>query len=191
MEQDARDDAEHLHKLSRDELVRLVLDLRAGKLDGFEIGKFEYVIAQMMNGRSARSVFRGDQEGDKEKSPSKAVFNRWLADTRLDQKFGLLTRYDQAMLVRAFDEFEYMFEIADDGRNDWMEVFAKDGEAIGWKVNGEAVQRSKLRVDLRKWALARMDSKRFSEKADAKGVGDQVQTKVVEYYPDPAGGDAS
>ncbi len=38
--------------------------------------------------------------------------------------------------------------IADDGRNDWME---RNGEKdAGWVANGEAIQRSKLRADVRK-----------------------------------------
>lgn len=55
-------------------------------------------------------------------------------------------------------------EIADDGRNDWMEILNRDGEAVGWKVNGEAVQRSKLRVETRKWILSKMLPKIYGPK---------------------------
>lgn len=57
-------------------------------------------------------------------------------------------------------------DIADDGSNDWMERFNKDGESIGWVVNGEAVQRSKLRVDARKWALSKLLPKKYGDKID-------------------------
>ncbi len=45
--------------------------------------------------------------------------------------------------------------IADDGRNDWMERHGK-GEGVGWEFNGEAVRRSHLRVESRKWLLSRL-----------------------------------
>ena len=55
------------------------------------------------------------------------------------------------------------FEIADDGRNDWMERLDKDGQGIGWMLNGEHVQRSKLRIETRLKLLAKWDPKRYGE----------------------------
>jgi hypothetical protein len=40
-----------------------------------------------------------------------------------------------------------MVEIADDGANDWMET------KCGYKVDREAVDRSRLRVEARKWLM--------------------------------------
>lgn len=40
-------------------------------------------------------------------------------------------------------------DIADDGTNDWMEKKNREGEVIGWALNGEHVQRSKLRIETR------------------------------------------
>jgi hypothetical protein len=54
-----------------------------------------------------------------------------------------------------------ILEIADDGRNDWMEIISKDGDSVGWRVNGEAVQRSKLRVESRKWLMSKMLPKKY------------------------------
>ena len=58
-----------------------------------------------------------------------------------------------------------MFEIADDGSNDWIEA---DGRDI---VNHEYVTRSKLRIDTRKWALARMNPRKYGEKTTTALVG--------------------
>ncbi len=60
--------------------------------------------------------------------------------------------------------FEEMLEIADDGANDTY--LDKDGNE---KVNVDIVQRSRLRVDARKWALARMSPRRY---------GDRVATEI-------------
>ena len=170
MTQDAsRDPRDELLKLSKGDLVQLVIDLRAGKVDGFEIEKFDYVIEQMLLGRSCRSVFRHDEPDDKERAPSQKTFYRWLANSELDKKFDLKRKHAFAFEVRSMDEFDYMFEIADDGQNDWMELLNKDGDFVGWTENGESTRRSSIRIDMRKWALGRMNKGRFSDKA---GLGD-------------------
>jgi len=186
MAQDARRDAGHdLNKLTKQELVELVKDLQAGRVDGFELKKFDYVIEQMLNGRSARSVFLREHEDDEANSPSKATFYRWLANSELDKKFRLKEKHDFAFHVRAMDEFDYMFEIADDGQNDWMEVHDNKGDFVGWRENGESTRRSQIRLQHRQYALSKMNKHRFSEKAGAGNEeGAQIKTKVVEYYPD-------
>jgi hypothetical protein len=54
-------------------------------------------------------------------------------------------------------------EIADDGRNDWMEQRDREGEIVGWRVNGEAVLRSKLRIETRLRLLAKWDPRRYGD----------------------------
>lgn len=53
--------------------------------------------------------------------------------------------------------------IADDGTNDWMERLNKDGEAVGYALNGEAVARSKLRVETRLKLLAKWNPKKYGD----------------------------
>lgn len=55
-------------------------------------------------------------------------------------------------------------EIADDATNDWMEDRDRDGELTGWKVNGEHIQRSKLRIETRLKLLAKWNPKKYGEK---------------------------
>lgn len=65
---------------------------------------------------------------------------------------------------------EDILDIGDDGRNDWMEILDRKGEPTGgWKVNGEAVQRSKLRSDDRKWLLSKLVPKVFGDAVTLKG----------------------
>lgn len=54
-------------------------------------------------------------------------------------------------------------EIADDARNDWMAMLS-DEEQLGYKFNGEHVQRSKLRIETRLKLLAKWDPKRYGER---------------------------
>lgn len=55
-----------------------------------------------------------------------------------------------------------IMDISDDGRNDWMVKHGDDNP--GWILNGEHVQRSKLRVDTRKWLLSKIAPKKYGDK---------------------------
>jgi len=77
---------------------------------------------------------------------------------------------------------EEMLEIADDGSNDWMTREGKDGE-LSWQLNGEHVQRSRLRVESRKWMLTKMLPKVFGEKVvnEMTGAdGGPIKTEAVD-----------
>lgn len=113
----------------------------------------EAVIARIAEGESLRAVCR--DEG----TPSVPQFLKWVSEDA-----ALAEQYARAMEQRADAVFDELLEIADDGTNDWMERNGEDDE--GWKLNGEHVQRSKLRVDARKWALARMSPKKYGDRQE-------------------------
>lgn len=64
---------------------------------------------------------------------------------------------------------EDCFEIADDARNDWMESLGEEGKPIGYRLNGDHVQRSKLRIETRLKLLAKWNPKKY---------GDRIQQEV-------------
>lgn len=88
-----------------------------------------------------------------------------------DEKFA--DDYAHAREARADNVFEETFEIADNANNDWM---AREGESAGYELNGEHVQRSRLRLDQRKWALARMAPKKYGDKL---ALDVEVATKTL------------
>lgn len=108
------------------------------------------VLTEMHQGQSLLQICRADD------MPNRETIWRWAA---LDRKFS--EDYERAMQIRADGMFDDILEIADDGTNDWMEVHG-EGSA-GWKANGEALQRSRLRVDTRKWVLARMFPNKYGD----------------------------
>jgi hypothetical protein len=59
---------------------------------------------------------------------------------------------------------EDILDIADNANNDWMERQGRDGQDLGWIANGENIQRSKLRVDSRKWLLSKLAPKKYGER---------------------------
>jgi len=80
---------------------------------------------------------------------------------------------------------EECLDIADDANNDWMERFDKDGKSVGWVVNGEHVQRSKLRIETRLKLLAKFNPKKYGDaithKGDAENPLDAGQTILHQF----------
>lgn len=66
---------------------------------------------------------------------------------------------------------EDCFAIADDARNDWMERLGKDGQPVGWMLNGDHVQRSKLRIEMRLKLLAKWSPKKYGDKIGLEHTG--------------------
>ena len=68
---------------------------------------------------------------------------------------------------------EESLEISDDGTNDWMarrsEAEKGAGVTTGWVLNGEHVQRSRLRVDTRRWYASKIAPKKYGEKLELAG----------------------
>lgn len=64
---------------------------------------------------------------------------------------------------------EECIDIADNGNNDWMERLDKDGVSVGWMLNGDHVQRSKLRIETRLKLLAKFNPKKYGDKVQVGG----------------------
>lgn len=101
-------------------------------------------------------------------------------------------------LARARDDGEEAIaqecmEIADSAKNDWMETHGQDD--VGYKLNGEHVQRSKLRIETRLKLLAIWNPKKWGAKVDLNhGVQpENPLAKLLEQVQGtpmrPAGGD--
>lgn len=75
------------------------------------------------------------------------------------------------------------FEMVDDGSNDWMEKVGKDG-SVGYMLNGEAVARSRLRFDQRRWWLSKLAPKKYGDKLEIDATVKAEVSIVI-------GGDAS
>jgi hypothetical protein len=115
----------------------------------------DLICTQLAAGMSLRTVC------EPKSMPSAVSVFAWM------RKYpDFLKQYARAKVESADALVEEMLDIADDGRNDWMEVFDKEGECVGYKVNGEHVQRSKLRVDTRKWAASKLSPKKYGDKLD-------------------------
>ena len=94
--------------------------------------------------------------------PTARNIEKWLLDPN---KKAFKKLYEQAKKIQMALMAEQLIDIADNGDNDWVKRENKEGEAW-WKLNGENINRSKLRVETRKWILARMMPKIYGDRID-------------------------
>lgn len=80
----------------------------------------------------------------------------------IDSNAGIAERYARAKACQMELMADEIIEIADNGQNDWMEE--NDPDNPGYKFNGEHSQRSKLRVDTRKWLMAKLAPKKYGDR---------------------------
>lgn len=98
---------------------------------------------------------------------SSRTFNEILeADPQLQK------RYARACTDRADAIFEEIFDIADDNRGDMKIIFDRNGNAIETE-DKEFTSRARLRIDARKWALAKMNPKKYGDKLELSGDEDR------------------
>lgn len=118
------------------------------------------IVEWISEGKTLREFCR--QEG----KPSYGAVYDWIEK---DKEFA--SRFARAREVGEEVIAQECLAISDDGSNDWMETFNSEGESRGWKLNGEHVLRSKLRVDTRLKLLAKWNPKKYGEKVQAEVSG--------------------
>lgn len=113
-------------------------------------------------------IMQGETVDAITKSPGFPVLKTllsWLADPRL-KRFH--EAYYWARRIQAELRVDEIFTIADDGTNDWKPKFDKHGEQIGFMPDQEVVQRSRLRVETRKWYAGKMLPHIYGEQTQVK-----------------------
>jgi hypothetical protein len=123
------------------------------------------IFQEIAKGKSVRGIFDGGQV-----EISRETFYVWL-----DEDKSKSDQYAKVCEVRADKIFEDILDIADDGTNDYVD---KDGITV---LNSEHIQRSRLRVDARKWMLGKMNPKKYGDKVstDITSKGEKIQTNVI------------
>lgn len=93
--------------------------------------------------------------------PGVTTVYRWLRENEDFAKNYARAKTEQAELL-----VEEMLQIADDGINDTQT--GEGGEPI---TNTDVIQRSKLRVDTRKWLASKLLPKKYGDKLDVEHSG--------------------
>jgi hypothetical protein len=137
-----------------------VLSMRAGSTP-YSPEVAAEICARISQGESLRSVCKDAH------MPHKATVCRWLGANE-----GFRARYALAHDLQAEFIAEDIQEIADDASKDWMRI-ERDGE-VHWVLDPENIQRARLRIDTRKWMLAKLPPKKY---------GDRIRKEYVSRTP--------
>lgn len=121
---------------------------QTGRPSIFSKDMADSILDRISDGESLRRICADDA------MPGQTTVYRWL---RENEEFR--QQYACARELQADTLFDETLDIADDGSNDWMERRDDQGGNMGWKENGEAIRRSQLRIDTRKWIAGQLRPK--------------------------------
>lgn len=119
-------------------------------------------------GKSMRTVCAPDS------MPDMSTVFRWL---RKDEEF--CKQYARAKEESADAMAEEILDIADDGSNDFMLLVKGDNEYV--VENKEWTNRSKLRVDTRKWIMSKLKPKKYADKLDVTSGGEVIKGNSINF----------
>lgn len=91
---------------------------------------------------------------------------------------GFLKQYARAKQESADAMAEEILDISDDGTNDYMTITRGRDEVE--VPNPEVLQRSRLRVDTRKWLMAKMKPKKYGDSIDVTSDGKPLPTPLLQ-----------
>lgn len=123
------------------------------------------ICAKIAQGLSARSVCSMDG------MPALTTFFRWLRE-----KEDFRQQYAYACEERTEAMAEDILDIADDGSNDLMLI--QKGSETYEVENKEVTNRSRLRVDTRKWLMSKMKPKKYGDKLDVTSDGKAIPAPI-------------
>ncbi len=127
------------------------------------------ICERIAEGESIRDICASDD------MPSTSMVFRWLAK---EEHASFREQYARARETQADVIFDEILTIADDARNDWMKRENGDGKE-GKELNTEHLQRSRLRIDARKWMAGKLRPKVYGDRVAIGGDKDMdpIQTE--------------
>ena len=131
---------------------------------------FSIICDELEKGYSLRSILR------REDMPSSRTFFKWI-----DEDKEKVKQYERSLELRSEMLFDEIIEIADKQSEDVGED--ENGNKV---INHNIVQRNRLQIDARKWALSKMFPKKFGDKTIHSGDTDNpIQTTFSILNIDP------
>lgn len=126
---------------------------------------FDDICSRIEAGESLRSVLRS------ENMPSSQTFYKWIDEDENKSK-----QYARATTLRAEIIFDEMLEISDTPI-EGVVVETDDNGRIKEK-KGDMLGHRRLQIDTRKWILARMNPKKYSDKLDLSSIDGSMTPKA-------------
>lgn len=114
----------------------------------------------LAQGYSLKSICEHDD------MPGLTTVFKWL---RTSPEFA--NSYAQAREAQADTLADEIQDIVDDGRNDWVERMDERTGRTRIVLNEEAIARSRLRMDARKWIASKLKPKKYGERVEVEHAG--------------------
>ena len=127
-----------------------------GRPSSFTQEVADAICARLEAGESLRAICRTD-----ESMPPAATIFRWL-----EANEAFREQYTRARTTGYQLLADEIIDIADDSSNDWVERENVKTGRVETVLDSDHVQRSKLRIDTRKWMLSKMLPKVYGDKLD-------------------------
>lgn len=104
--------------------------------------------------------------------PCTTTVFKWLRENK-----DFAQQYARATEERTEAMSEDILDIADDGSNDLMTI--QKGNQSYEVENREVTNRSRLRVDTRKWLMSKMKPKKYGDKVDVTSDGKAIEGNTI------------
>lgn len=118
------------------------------------------ICRRMIDGESLRQICEANG------MPHESTVRLWAVEDRE----GFSTHYTRAREAQLDYWADEILDIADDGTNDWVERKGKDGQTFE-TVNADHINRSRLRIDTRKWLMSKLAPKKYGDRVTNELVG--------------------
>jgi hypothetical protein len=138
----------------------------------FEQELADALCAWMADGKSLKSWLDAGQMTASGRPLTAEVVYRWI---RTVETFA--TSYAQAKEDRADTLVDEMFEIAADATDDVFLDYREDGTPVA-KINGRAMKRAQIEIDVRKWAAEKMRPASYGNRLDVTSGGRAIGAPV-------------
>lgn len=134
------------------------------------------ICEELAKGRSLNAICKADD------MPDDSTVYRWILATHNTDLNQFRDKYALAREIQYQRMADEIVDIADDGTNDYVIANSEEGELC--RVNPEAVGRSRLRVDTRKWFMSKVLPK-FKDKTEDAPKSDMadVISKLIDKLP--------
>ena len=153
---------------------------KGGRPSDYSLELSDLICERLASGESMRSIGRDDA------MPMVRTMFRWLRE-----KEEFRHQYEIAKEESADGLVEEMLEIADESSNDYMDKQLANGETVR-VLDTEHVQRSRLRIDVRKWSASKLKPKKYGEKQHVELKADEGVSFSMNFggpAPEPKDGD--
>lgn len=142
---------------------------KGGRPSGYSEKIADEICSRMIHGETLRAICRDEH------MPVRYTVFRWL-----DKYPEFRDHYARAREALQDYWADEIVEIADDASNDYMTI--QRGEESVQVENKEVVNRSRLRIDSRKWLMSKLNPKKYGDKIEQtiKGEDGPAVLQIVQ-----------